>query len=165
MGWKKKEKKRSVVQLWDKILEICMAQFYTSNIIPHWFRAFFCSLAQTKLFVVLSFEGGKRSIVASCSLKLQSLKPKSVPSVHFFQPKRYSFCTSTFSACRWKRDRAIFRTQNSRLLLFSWLILLYTSNGIILVTNAVGRSETLSLIHIWRCRRRLRCRSRWSPYH
>ena len=24
---------------------------------------------------------------------------------------------------------------------------------------------TLSLIHIWRCRRRLRCRSRWSPYH
>ena len=23
----------------------------------------------------------------------------------------------------------------------------------------------LSLIHIWRCRRRLRCRSRWSPYH
>ena len=25
--------------------------------------------------------------------------------------------------------------------------------------------EPLSLIHIWRCRRRLRCRSRWSPYH
>ena len=23
----------------------------------------------------------------------------------------------------------------------------------------------LTLIHIWRCRRRLRCRSRWSPYH
>ena len=23
----------------------------------------------------------------------------------------------------------------------------------------------LSLIHIRRCRRRLRCRSRWSPYH
>ena len=23
----------------------------------------------------------------------------------------------------------------------------------------------LSLIHIWRCRRRLRCRSRWSPHH
>ena len=23
----------------------------------------------------------------------------------------------------------------------------------------------LSLIHIWRCRRVLRCRSRWSPYH
>ena len=25
--------------------------------------------------------------------------------------------------------------------------------------------KTLSLIHICRCRRRLRCRSRWSPYH
>ena len=25
--------------------------------------------------------------------------------------------------------------------------------------------EALSLIHICRCRRRLRCRSRWSPYH
>ena len=24
---------------------------------------------------------------------------------------------------------------------------------------------TLSLIHIWRCRRLLTCRSRWSPYH
>ena len=27
------------------------------------------------------------------------------------------------------------------------------------------QSQNLSLIHIWRCRRRLRCRSRWSPYH
>ena len=26
-------------------------------------------------------------------------------------------------------------------------------------------SKELSLIHIRRCRRRLRCRSRWSPYH
>ena len=29
----------------------------------------------------------------------------------------------------------------------------------------VGEDRRLSLIHIWRCRRRLRCRSRWSPYH
>ena len=27
------------------------------------------------------------------------------------------------------------------------------------------REEKLSLIHIWRCRRIRRCRSRWSPYH
>ena len=27
------------------------------------------------------------------------------------------------------------------------------------------RTFTLSLIHIWRCRRLLTCRSRWSPYH
>ena len=26
-------------------------------------------------------------------------------------------------------------------------------------------SSSLSLIHIWRCRRIERCRSRWSPYH
>ena len=25
--------------------------------------------------------------------------------------------------------------------------------------------DTLSLIHIWRCRRAVGCRSRWSPYH
>ena len=25
--------------------------------------------------------------------------------------------------------------------------------------------QTLSLIHIWRCRRSTLCRSRWSPYH
>ena len=29
----------------------------------------------------------------------------------------------------------------------------------------LSRIMLLSLIHIWRCRRRLRCRSRWSPYH
>ena len=26
-------------------------------------------------------------------------------------------------------------------------------------------TQILSLIHIWRCRRGSRCRSRWSPYH
>ena len=31
-----------------------------------------------------------------------------------------------------------------------------------LVTNSCIKSVS---IHIWRCRRRLRCRSRWSPYH
>ena len=38
-----------------------------------------------------------------------------------------------------------------------------------LVTNAMRRIEiitqSLSLIHIWRCRRYAVCRSRWSPYH
>ena len=29
----------------------------------------------------------------------------------------------------------------------------------------IWKLSSLSLIHIWRCRRRLRCRSRWSPYH
>ena len=28
-----------------------------------------------------------------------------------------------------------------------------------------GFVQTLSLIHIWRCRRSTLCRSRWSPYH
>ena len=32
-------------------------------------------------------------------------------------------------------------------------------------TKVVQHVQRLSLIHIWRCRRRLRCRSRWSPYH
>ena len=27
------------------------------------------------------------------------------------------------------------------------------------------QDQSLSLIHIWRCRRLLTCRSRWSPYH
>ena len=31
--------------------------------------------------------------------------------------------------------------------------------------NLRSFEEALSLIHIWRCRRRLRCRSRWSPCH
>ena len=35
----------------------------------------------------------------------------------------------------------------------------YWRNGPILI------SKSLSLIHIWRCRRYSLCRSRWSPYH
>ena len=41
-------------------------------------------------------------------------------------------------------------------------------NTIIDVVNKTAEKcfvPLLSLIHIWRCRRRLRCRSRWSPYH
>ena len=33
------------------------------------------------------------------------------------------------------------------------------------VSVPTSASHDLSLIHICRCRRRLRCRSRWSPYH
>ena len=33
------------------------------------------------------------------------------------------------------------------------------------ILSTLFREQGLSLIHIWRCRRRLRCRSRWSPYH
>ena len=32
-------------------------------------------------------------------------------------------------------------------------------------TDHIYSLDTLSLIHIWRCRRTPRCRSRWSPYH
>ena len=31
--------------------------------------------------------------------------------------------------------------------------------------SSIGPASYLSLIHIWRCRRIERCRSRWSPYH
>ena len=33
------------------------------------------------------------------------------------------------------------------------------------VVRVFGPPTKLSLIHIWRCRRIERCRSRWSPYH
>ena len=35
----------------------------------------------------------------------------------------------------------------------------------LLSTAAIAIVFVLSLIHIWRCRRIERCRSRWSPYH
>ena len=35
----------------------------------------------------------------------------------------------------------------------------------ILQDHCWSGSNNLSLIHIWRCRRIERCRSRWSPYH
>ena len=33
------------------------------------------------------------------------------------------------------------------------------------LARSLGACRRLSLIHIWRCRRIERCRSRWSPYH
>ena len=32
-------------------------------------------------------------------------------------------------------------------------------------SNLMDSVQSLSLIHIWRCRRNSACRSRWSPYH
>ena len=34
-----------------------------------------------------------------------------------------------------------------------------------IIVSATYPTQSLSLIHIWRCRRTPRCRSRWSPYH
>ena len=40
------------------------------------------------------------------------------------------------------------------------------ANSYLDAKKTIPKSQyNLSLIHIWRCRRRLRCRSRWSPYH
>ena len=40
------------------------------------------------------------------------------------------------------------------------------SKFIVIFARFISRLlHTLSLIHIWRCRRIERCRSRWSPYH
>ena len=38
-------------------------------------------------------------------------------------------------------------------------------DDLLLLWRWIDKALHLSLIHIWRCRRRLRCRSRWSPYH
>ena len=50
----------------------------------------------------------------------------------------------------------------------SWLYVeavKYMSVGLASVVLFTYPLLTLSLIHIWRCRRIERCRSRWSPYH
>ena len=48
-----------------------------------------------------------------------------------------------------------------------WLMVPFKSGFGVIWTKTIWflhSQWTLSLIHIWRCRRRLRCRSRWSPY-
>ena len=47
---------------------------------------------------------------------------------------------------------------------YMWWRFLY-SGSVVGRINKVAVSLHLSLIHIWRCRRIERCRSRWSPYH
>ena len=39
------------------------------------------------------------------------------------------------------------------------------ADGLIIMQYGFASEILLSLIHIWRCRRIERCRSRWSPYH
>ena len=63
---------------------------------------------------------------------------------HFFVLKNFAF----FS---WTSERAVYMFSCTRT--DSWS------------RSKVLTSLTLSLIHIWRCRRLLTCRSRWSPYH
>ena len=65
------------------------------------------------------------------------------PSVHVLQQKH------TQSMC-WQTDEAKVR---------QWAI----CSSIFVVV--VAAACVLSLIHIWRCRRDVLCRSRWSPYH
>ena len=47
-----------------------------------------------------------------------------------------------------------------RALIFIWLLF-----SVLLDVCRWQSASLLSLIHIWRCRRIERCRSRWSPYH
>ena len=66
-------------------------------------------------------------------------------------------CQQTFSVFRQRRKKAsLFES--------------FKSTYRFKINQCQKRNEScwkwnLSLIHIWRCRRRLRCRSRWSPYH
>ena len=52
---------------------------------------------------------------------------------------------------RWCLTSSLLRNGNS-----SFLLSMFLRNPVF---------QSLSLIHIWRCRRSYACRSRWSPYH
>ena len=49
--------------------------------------------------------------------------------------------------------------------MLSWAVFRSRAPSLRFFFLAVSISHTLSLIHIWRCRRAAACRSRWSPYH
>ena len=50
-------------------------------------------------------------------------------------------------------------------ILFNYLQLWQSYAVLSATTHRIFTFHSLSLIHIWRCRRIERCRSRWSPYH
>ena len=62
-----------------------------------------------------------------------------------------------------QRPRTVFRTDWLSITLANTTLTL--SPPIPLGLNTLPHWSNLSLIHIWRCRRIERCRSRWSPYH
>ena len=48
---------------------------------------------------------------------------------------------------------------------YYWNLLWNSWASQIIISTSLANDMFLSLIHIWRCRRIERCRSRWSPYH
>ena len=55
-----------------------------------------------------------------------------------------------------------FQTASQDVLVFPVIPCSYLTHNLITISASLW---TLSLIHIWRCRRSTLCRSRWSPYH
>ena len=81
----------------------------------------------------------------------------------------FSFFSSYFFFFFNFSSRSLFfflAVQNSSIgdLVTDWLTNSLT-NRTLLIDIQKAILLTLSLIHIWRCRRIERCRSRWSPYH
>ena len=56
-------------------------------------------------------------------------------------------------------------SQQTSLRCLSTINMAFSYEDQILTKTHKFTQHTLSLIHIWRCRRIERCRSRWSPYH
>ena len=85
----------------------------------------------------------------------------------FFTPIRISFFFFVFKAKNHQQSSQILMGQGTRG--FPAYNRVKTLNHQQNCTHSEYKKEDLftilSLIHIWRCRRRLRCRSRWSPYH
>ena len=65
----------------------------------------------------------------------------------------------------WKFHKTLWKTHKNSLVMFFSPLLVRKEDIWVISRIQFGAQWTLSLIHIWRCRRIERCRSRWSPYH
>ena len=85
---------------------------------------------------------------------------------------KYTPCQAFFSSSSWIVVLHRYVTPPAMVLfileicpMIDVFVFLHVMDHLPLSTQIPLAHEGLSLIHIWRCRRIERCRSRWSPYH
>ena len=86
-----------------------------------------------------------------------------------FQLSAFHFCVCSFKWCSvMPTASSMFKVWHSVAAIRSVTVLQSWEEtktfSTLLFVSSLAR-KLLSLIHIWRCRRLLTCRSRWSPYH
>ena len=122
--------------------------------ISHIFKSpYWCNLS--RLFVITSVKEQLKYHYSVELLLFLGLMRPSLFMKNIWQLSKYGNIVDIFSWMIWNFERNPF--------FLCWMVALICYDE--KCSGFLAQPVYLSLIHIWRCRRIERCRSRWSPYH